>query len=111
MSTTKEHKIKSPKLRFKEFQGEWEEKRFKELLSINQGLQIPIKCRLTKNTPGSLFYITNEFLKPNSSYKYYIKSLILYNLYSFIGISGLRISRFKHILISICFPFLFELLY
>lgn len=51
---------------------EWEVKYLKEICKINQGLQIPISERYTEKIEGSYFYITNEFLKANSEYKYYI---------------------------------------
>lgn len=63
-----------PKLRFKEFSGEWEEKSLKDLTKINQGLQIPIADRFTEQVENSYFYITNEFLKETSSNKYFIKN-------------------------------------
>ncbi|MFY4758409.1 restriction endonuclease subunit S [Aliarcobacter butzleri] len=63
-----------PKLRFKEFSEEWEEKTFKELTKINQGLQIPISDRYLEQVENSFFYITNEFLKDGSKNKYFIKN-------------------------------------
>ncbi|KLE00227.1 restriction endonuclease subunit S [Aliarcobacter butzleri] len=63
-----------PKLRFKEFNEEWEEKTFKELTKINQGLQIPISDRYLEQVENSFFYITNEFLKDGSKNKYFIKN-------------------------------------
>lgn len=65
---------KVPKLRFKEFGGEWVEKTLKELTKINQGLQIPISDRFTKQIENGYFYITNEFLKEKSNNKYFIKN-------------------------------------
>ena len=64
-----------PELRFKEFDGEWEEKRYSEIFKINQGLQIPISERFTDYKEGRYFYITNEFLKKNSQLSYYIENL------------------------------------
>ncbi len=61
-----------PELRFPEFEGEWKEKKFGEFTKTNQGLQIAISDRKTEFTPGLYFYITNEFLKPNSKTRYYI---------------------------------------
>lgn len=61
-----------PNLRFPGFEGEWEEKQLRELVKINQGLQIPISARLTTYKEGTYFYITNEFLKDNSEKKYFI---------------------------------------
>ncbi len=63
-----------PKLRFEEFSGEWEEKLFKDVTKINQGLQIPISERYTEQIENSYFYITNEFLKENSDKRYFIKN-------------------------------------
>lgn len=63
-----------PVLRFPEFKGEWEEKRFKEYVTLNQGLQIAIENRYTYNKEGTYFYITNEFLKGSSGKKYYIEN-------------------------------------
>ena len=63
-----------PELRFKEFDGEWEEKRYSEIFKINQGLQIPISERFTDYKEGRYFYITNEFLKKNSQLSYYIEN-------------------------------------
>lgn len=65
-----------PKLRFPQFvnSGEWIEKTLKDLTKINQGLQIPISERYTEKVENSYFYITNEFLKENSTNKYFIKN-------------------------------------
>ena len=65
---------REPKLRFKEFRGEWVEKKFSEVTKINQGLQIVISERFTKKVKDSYFYITNEFLKKNNEKKYFIKN-------------------------------------
>ncbi|GGD12421.1 restriction endonuclease subunit S [Hyunsoonleella pacifica] len=62
-----------PKLRFKEFLDEWKVNPFKNLVKISQGLQISISDRLTQQEKGSLFYITNEFLREKSEKKYFIK--------------------------------------
>lgn len=66
----------NPRLRFPEFNDspEWESKPLKKLTKINQGLQIAISERYLERVPESYFYITNEFLKENSSYKYFIKN-------------------------------------
>lgn len=61
-----------PQIRFKGFEGEWEEKRLGELTKINQGLQIAISSRFTKPIDGGYFYITNEFLKADAKVEYYI---------------------------------------
>jgi len=63
-----------PKLRFPEFNEEWEEKKLSEVTKINQGLQIPISDRYIEQVENSFFYITNEFLKENSQKKYFIKN-------------------------------------
>jgi len=63
---------KVPNLRFPEFTEEWESKPLREVVKINQGLQIAISERSTENKTGSYFYITNEFLKAGSGKKYYI---------------------------------------
>jgi len=60
------------KKRFPGFTDEWEEKSFRDFTKINQGLQIPISKRNIENIPNSYFYITNEFLRKDSNYKYYI---------------------------------------
>lgn len=58
--------------RFNEFSNTWKLLNFKDIVTINQGLQIAISQRLTEKIPNSFFYITNEFLKEGSSYKYYV---------------------------------------
>lgn len=58
--------------RFDEFSNTWRLLNFKDIVTINQGLQIAISQRLTEKIPNSFFYITNEFLKEGSSYKYYV---------------------------------------
>ncbi|MCI5125188.1 MAG: restriction endonuclease subunit S [Candidatus Electrothrix sp. AR5] len=63
-----------PVLRFPGFDGEWEQKRLKNLTKINQGLQIAISERYTSPIDGGYFYITNEFLRKNSRTAYYIKN-------------------------------------
>ncbi|MEB6612488.1 restriction endonuclease subunit S [Staphylococcus pasteuri] len=63
-----------PELRFPGFEDEWEEKTFGEFTKTNQGLQIAINDRETEYKEGLYFYITNEFLKPNSKTKYFIKN-------------------------------------
>lgn len=66
--------MNTPSLRFKEFSGMWEYKKFKEIFKINQGLQIAISERYTEQIEGAMFYITNEFLRKNSKSKYFIKN-------------------------------------
>jgi type I restriction enzyme S subunit len=63
-----------PKLRFPDFKGNWEKKAFKDLVKINQGLQIPISERFLTKIENSHFYITNEFLKYGTEKQYYIKN-------------------------------------
>lgn len=63
-----------PKLRFPEFDGEWERNSFKDIVKINQGLQIAISERFLEPEEGTLFYITNEFLNPKSDKRFYIKN-------------------------------------
>jgi len=63
-----------PTLRFSEFSEDWEINPFKNLVKISQGLQINISDRLIEQEEGSLFYITNEFLREKSEKKYFIKN-------------------------------------
>jgi type I restriction enzyme S subunit len=63
-----------PKLRFPEFNGDWKLDIFKDLVKINQGLQIQITERYLSQVEDSHFYITNEFLKESSEKKYFIKN-------------------------------------
>jgi len=63
-----------PKLRFSEFEGVWESEEFKDIVKINQGLQIAISERLLEPKEGALFYITNEFLNPKSDKRFYIEN-------------------------------------
>ncbi|EOD8371132.1 restriction endonuclease subunit S [Staphylococcus aureus] len=72
MSNTQ--KKNAPELRFPGFEGEWEEKQFADFTKINQGLQIAINERKTEYSPELYFYITNEFLRPNSQTKYFIEN-------------------------------------
>ena len=58
--------------RFNKFSTRWDFVSFRDIVKINQGLQIAISKRLTEEVPNSHFYITNEFLKENSNYKYYV---------------------------------------
>lgn len=68
-------KIFKQEIRFKDDEGndfpDWKENSFKTLTKINQGLQIAISERYTEPIENSYFYITNEFLKGNST-NYYI---------------------------------------
>ena len=63
-----------PKLRFKEFNGNWEESRIGDFSKVNQGLQININDRFLEQRENRYFYITNEFLKENSKTFYYIEN-------------------------------------
>lgn len=63
-----------PELRFPEFSGEWVEKKLGDITKISQGLQIPISERFLEQVDNSYFYITNEFLKKNSTKTYFIKN-------------------------------------
>ena len=63
-----------PEVRFPGFTDAWEQRRFKDISKLSQGLQIAISKRFTHPGDGKLFYITNEFLNPNSTVKYYIDS-------------------------------------
>ncbi|MCW6052366.1 restriction endonuclease subunit S [Lyngbya sp. CCAP 1446/10] len=69
-------KLFSQQIRFKRNDGQpfpdWENKKIKEVATINQGLQIAISDRFTHQVKGSYFYITNEVLKPNNQTRYYI---------------------------------------
>ena len=61
-------------MRFAGFDEEWEEKKFKDITKLSQGLQIPIEDRYLQPSNDTYFYITNEFLKPGSKQHYYIKN-------------------------------------
>ena len=63
-----------PKLRFKEFDGDWSIFSLKNICKINQGLQIAIEDRFTENGDNRYFYITNEFLKDGSKKSYFIQN-------------------------------------
>ena len=63
-----------PRIRFDYFKEEWNEKRFKDFTKLSQGLQIAISSRFLEDGENRYFYITNEFLNPNSTKKYYIES-------------------------------------
>ena len=63
-----------PEIRFDYFKEEWDKKRFKNFTKLSQGLQIAISSRFLEAGKHRYFYITNEFLNPNSTKKYYIES-------------------------------------
>lgn len=63
-----------PEIRFDYFKEEWDKKRFKDFTKLSQGLQIAISSRFLEDGEHRYFYITNEFLNPNSTKKYYIES-------------------------------------
>ena len=67
-------KYNVPLIRFDYFKEEWDEKRFKDFTKLSQGLQIAISSRFLEDGEHRYFYITNEFLNPNSTKKYYIES-------------------------------------
>ena len=64
----------TPTIRFKGFSDDWELRKFEDIFSVSQGLQIPIKDRFTEDGNNRYFYITNEFLKDSCSETYYIES-------------------------------------
>lgn len=64
----------TPKLRFKEFVEPWISRKMEDICKINQGLQIPINKRYFEAGHRRHLYITNEFLKPNSKYSYFIET-------------------------------------
>lgn len=67
-----------PALRFKDDVGrnfpEWQEKPFRDVSKINQGLQIPISDRFPEGGENRHFYITNEFLRKDAKNKYFIEN-------------------------------------
>ncbi len=69
-------KLFTQQLRFKSADGTdfpaWEEKKMSDICSVNQGLQIAIENRLLEKKANCYFYITNEFIKTGTKYKYYI---------------------------------------
>lgn len=64
----------APKLRFKEFGGDWSIKPLKNICKINQGLQIAIENRFTDDGENRYFYITNEFLREGAKKTYFIEN-------------------------------------
>lgn len=64
----------APKLRFKEFDGDWSIKPLKNICKINQGLQIAIENRFTDDSENRYFYITNEFLREGAKKTYFIEN-------------------------------------
>ena len=63
-----------PKIRFNIYRKKWKKKKFKDFTKLSQGLQIAISDRFTEDAETRHFYITNEFLNPNSRKIYYIES-------------------------------------
>lgn len=63
-----------PEVRFAGFSGDWEQRKFQNFTKLSQGLQIAIDKRYLIPGENRMFYITNEFLNPNSDKRYYIKS-------------------------------------
>ena len=55
-----------PKIRFNIYRKKWKKKKFKDFTKLSQGLQIAISDRFTEDAETRHFYITNEFLNPNS---------------------------------------------
>ncbi|UBQ37719.1 restriction endonuclease subunit S [Acinetobacter johnsonii] len=64
----------APKLRFKEFSGDWCISPLKNLCKINQGLQIAIEERFLEDAENRFFYITNEFLRDGAKKSYFIEN-------------------------------------
>ncbi len=64
----------TPKLRFKEFAGNWCISPLKNLCKINQGLQIAIEDRFLEDGENRFFYITNEFLREGAKKSYFIEN-------------------------------------
>ncbi|MEN8367616.1 restriction endonuclease subunit S [Acinetobacter bereziniae] len=64
----------APKLRFKDFDGDWCISPLKNLCKINQGLQIAIEDRFLENGENRFFYITNEFLREGAKKSYFIEN-------------------------------------
>ncbi len=64
----------TPKLRFKEFAGDWCISPLKNLCKINQGLQIAIEDRFLEDGENRFFYITNEFLREGAKKSYFIEN-------------------------------------
>ena len=67
-------KQNNPILRFSDFKDKWKLDKLKNIVKINQGLQISISNRFTEYVENSYFYITNEFLKSGTKKKYYIQN-------------------------------------
>lgn len=65
---------KTPEIRFPGFTDAWEQRKFGDIFSVSQGLQIPIKDRFTEDGENRYFYITNEFLKDSCAETYYIEA-------------------------------------
>ena len=63
-----------PEIRFPGFTDSWEHRKFGDIFSVSQGLQIPIKDRFTEDGENRYFYITNEFLKDSCAETYYIEA-------------------------------------
>lgn len=63
-----------PHVRFPSFDGPWHQRKFEDIFTVSQGLQIPISERYLESGKNRYFYITNEFLKENCKEAYYIES-------------------------------------
>lgn len=65
---------KIPEIRFPGFTEDWEQRKFSDFTKLSQGLQIAISNRYTLPGENRMFYITNEFLNPQNTKKYYIEN-------------------------------------
>ena len=63
-----------PEIRMNGFTEPWVQRKFSDFTTLSQGLQIAIVDRFTEPGLGRHFYITNEFLNPNSDKQYFIDS-------------------------------------
>jgi type I restriction enzyme, S subunit len=62
----------TPKLRFPEFSGEWEEKKLGELCKFTQGVQVPFSEQLTQYEDGTIRYLyIRDFF--TDDFPYYVK--------------------------------------
>lgn len=63
-----------PHVRFPGFGGPWQKRKFEDIFTVSQGLQIPISERYMEPGANRYFYITNEFLKEDCKEAYYIEN-------------------------------------
>jgi len=61
-------------LQKKRYTNAWEQRKFRDFTTLSQGLQIAIVDRFTEPSLDRHFYITNEFLNPDSKKQYFIDS-------------------------------------